>query len=174
MSPKRVTISSNNFRYQRYAISSSAKYAIFQSGTLEDQWALYNSTGYRLISEKWQHIVFVYDLANQLGGGIKSYAYLNGYLINTSEPQNIYGNGQADQLPDTVSLVNTNYDRNNIVFGGNLYDNYDNEARDMSPFGYLGKFRLYNRALTGNEVLENFMQSKDRFEPDVGLLLDAI
>ena len=95
-------------------------------------------------------------------------------MVNTNEPQNIIGNGQADQLPDPVSLVNTNYDRNNIVFGGNLYDNYSNVGRNMSPFGNLGKFRLYNRALTGDEVLENFMQSKDRFEPDVGLLLDPI
>ena len=159
--PKRITVGYNNFEYTGYSISAGANYQRNQSNTIRDRWSLSVSLGDgQLVIEEWYHALWVFDLANQLGGGIKLYGYLNGRLYNTSEPQNLIGNFYSDSLPDPMSLFNTNDDTNSMRFGDN--------GGIAPPFGRMGEFRLYDRALTSDEVLENYMKTKDRFEPDIG------
>ena len=165
--PKRTGSSYYGYDYPGYTLNGVANYQKNQSNTIVDRWYLGAGLGNgALIIEKWYHALWVFDIANQLGDGIKIYGYLNGRLYATEEPRFLIGNYNSGVLPDPMSLVNTNDDTNSMSFGGNR-DTASAGAK-APPFGRMGEFRLYDRALTSDEVLETYMKTKDRFEPDIG------
>ena len=175
MQPYRIGNASDGYDYPGYKLNASAQYTKFQSYNVDDNWRIFCSIGQRvpyLAMDRWYHATFVYDLGNQLGDGIKLYGYLNGRLDNVVGPDNnIVGNYQADQLPNPMSLLNTATDGNaDMCFGGNSQGT-SSASPKQPPFGRLGQFRLYDRALTADEVLENYIKTKDRYEPDIGRMV---
>jgi len=173
MQPYQTGNASDGYNYPGYKLNARAEYKKLQSYNTADNWRIFCTLGQTipyLQMDRWYHVIFVYDLANQLGDGIKLYGYLNGRLDNVVGPDNnIVGNYQADQLPNPMSLLNTATDGNaDMCFGGNTLGTSGAYAR-QPPFGRMGEFRLYDKALTANEVLENYIKTKDRYEPDIGI-----
>lgn len=94
---------------------------------------LYNWNG-QIPNNAWSHLVGTYD-------GSTTRAYLNGVEI--------YSEAQTGNIPDATYVVGT--------YGGTLVDGVHNFN------GLIGDSRIYNRALTASEVLENFNKSKGKF-----------
>lgn len=94
---------------------------------------LYNWNG-QIPNNAWSHLVGTYD-------GSTTRAYLNGVEI-FSEPQ-------TGNIPDATYVIGT--------YGGGLVDGVHNFN------GLIGDSRIYNRALTASEVLENFNKTKGKF-----------
>ena len=101
----------------------------------------------------WNHVCGVFDLGDSLGTGIKAYLYLNGKLNNAvgvtsvgSDPFTFDQNG-----PSQIGSSNLSY-------------NPTPSLRGNGAKGEMGPFKIYNRALTQNEITQNYNSLKDRYK----------
>ena len=94
---------------------------------------LYNWNG-QIPNNAWSHLVGTYD-------GSVTRAYLNGVEI-WSEPQ-------TGNIPDATYYIGT--------YGGAIADGVHNFN------GHIPVARIYNRALTASEILQNYNMTKSRF-----------
>lgn len=95
--------------------------------------------GSGITTSTWVHLVGVFDKQNELGGGNKVYAYVNGYLT-----------GEV--------TVAANLNMQNITPG--IIRNPCCKNVD----GDIAIIRMYNKALTSSEILINYNAQKSRFE----------
>jgi hypothetical protein len=94
------------------------------------------SAGAFITRDQWHHCVSIWN-------GVSSLIYINGELKNTSTVTLV---GDPDQT--TISIAGVR------ALGGN----------DGLPFeGSIGFSRIYNRALSATEVLQNYNATKTRF-----------
>ena len=96
----------------------------------------------------WYHFCGIIDMADELGGGVKAYSYLNGSL-SESNAVSTTGSGHTFSGYSGNMMLCTN-----DTSGG---------IGACSANGKMGAFRIYNRALTAAEVLQNYNASKERF-----------
>jgi len=89
-------------------------------------------------NDTWQHIVYVYDDLNVLGGGQVGYMYVNGELQNTG----VVRPAGVRASTDPVSI------------GAKRLGN--NPAYEGYFTGTIDEVAFYNRALTGSEVLAHY------------------
>ena len=109
----------------------------------------------------WHHHCCVFDLGNSLGGGSKVYSYVDG----------IIGNLSSATAEATTSGAASWY--NNTTNGGNIYiggsnrqglGQVINDGRKNGADGGMGPFKIYNRALTADEVLQNYQALRWRYK----------
>jgi len=124
----------NGFPVQLYVQSSKIK-AYLSSNASSGTYFLNNMTSTQIIStDTWYHLVWVRN-------GTNFYYYINGVLDKTQS------------ATGTVANANVNF---NI---GNLWDTNNT----FTWKGEIGPSRIYNRALSSDEVLQNYNALKGRF-----------
>lgn len=84
---------------------------------------------------RWVQMVGIFDRANTLGGGVRFYSYINGVL-----------QGSVGTFSPSIQL-----NPPGIAYCCGAFD------------GYLSIVRAYNRALSSNEILQNYQVLKNRF-----------
>jgi hypothetical protein len=84
---------------------------------------------------RWVHMVGVFDRANTLGGGVTLYNFVNGTLESS-----------VNTFSPTIPTLAPG-----IAYCCGAFD------------GYISVVRVYNRALTSNEVVQNFNAQKSYF-----------
>lgn len=103
----------------------------------------------------WQMITYCYDQASGL-----AYAYKNDALIH-SGPMTVNGSGGSPTSPGTA-LSYTNYQSSGFrVYGGNNTAANPN-GNGIVP-GEVSNILFYNRAISSDEVVQNFNALKGRF-----------
>lgn len=105
----------------------------------------------------WYHQCCVFDLGDKLGGGSKIYTYTNGSL-NTTGTQNTTGSANW--------YSNTYYSGNKYLGASNRNQTTGLNAessKSNGADGKLGPFKIYNKALTSEEVLQNYNALKRRY-----------
>tara|TARA_B100000424_G_scaffold268810_1_gene264343 strand:- start:877 stop:1815 length:939 start_codon:yes stop_codon:yes gene_type:complete len=99
----------------------------------------------------WYHFCGIIDMADQLGGGVKAYSYLNGSL------------SESNAVSTTGSGHTFSGYSGNIMLCSNDSSGSTTYHKNPGAKGKMGAFRIYNRALTAAEVLQNYNASKERF-----------
>jgi hypothetical protein len=96
-------------------------------------------------STSWQNVTMVYD-----GSGADNSSRLKAFINGTQ--QNLTYGGT---IPSTAGSGNTLYIGNTGPFS--------NSNSDLYSAGNLGSFQSYNRALTQQEILQNYNATKTRY-----------
>ena len=96
--------------------------------------AMRSSTGMGLVTGDWQHITATFD-------GTNIRFYKNGHLVST-----VAAEGQLYNSPHDLK-IGVYYDINQLFFKGEL-----------------ARIRIYPRALSDREVLQNYLTEKDRLQ----------
>ena len=121
-----------------------------------DTWAQYINT-----FDTWHHHCCVFDLGNSLGGGSKAYTYLNGVpAVGGGATATATTSGAANWVDNTVSGGNIYIGASNRQGSGALI----NDGRSNGADGGMGPFKIYNRALTADEVLQNYQALAWRYK----------
>lgn len=84
---------------------------------------------------RWVQMVGIFDRANTLGGGVRFYSYINGDL-----------QGSVGTFSPSIQL-----NAPGIAYCCGAFD------------GYLSVVRVYNRALSNNEISQNYQSLRTRF-----------
>ena len=109
----------------------------------------------------WHHHCCVFDLGDSLGGGSKVYAYQNG-IIGTGSGATVTAITQG-----AASWYNNTTNGGNIYIGGSNRQGagWDiNDGRKNGADGGMGPFKIYNKALTADEVKQNYDALKWRYK----------
>lgn len=112
------------------------------------QFAMYNSdltSTANLVTGRWQHYVCVFQNAAQLG--YRKTIYINGVQDSTATYATAYGGGPVGR-PFAIGT---------LIWGGVVGQGavaYD---------GRVGEIRIYGRALTASDVMQNYNATKNRY-----------
>ena len=122
----------------------------------------YDSIGKNIFTfDTWHHHCCVFDLGDSLGGGSKVYTYVDG----------IIGTSVLATVEATIEGSGSWY--NNTTNGGNIYIGASNrqgsgflvdDGRKNGADGGMGPFKIYNKALTADEVKQNYDALKWRYK----------
>ena len=116
----------------------------------------------------WHSQACVFDLGNSRGAaGPQIYQYRNGYLASGSNNPGVKEEtGSASWLDNTEEGGNIYFgasNRNTTSMGGDPgYGPHSEEKRNGAK-GQLGTFKIYNRALTSEEMKQNYNALKWRY-----------
>jgi hypothetical protein len=116
----------------RWGVNTSSMYWLVGPAYSE------GGVGSGITASTWIHLVGVFDKQNELGGGNKVYAYVNGVLTGNV-------------------TVSPNLNMGNVSPG--IFRNPCCKAVD----GDIAIIRMYNKALTSSEILINYNAQKSRF-----------
>ena len=114
------------------------------------------SSGYMYDFNTWYHHCCVFDLGDSLGGGSKIYIYRDGDSKNSA----------SATTSGSASWFNNTTNGGNIYIGSSNRQGYGtvvNDGRQNGADGGMGPFKIYNRALTADEVLQNYQALKWRY-----------
>lgn len=115
---------------------------------------IYGDTESQVRFTMYNGIAVRYDVNSSIGIGLNNWTYITGTLDSSGNGK-IYLNG--------VNTGNTS----SIVLGSNTKDiwigNYNNGSSNYVTNGNISMFRIYNRALTPTEILQNFNATKSRY-----------
>jgi hypothetical protein len=112
------------------------------------QFAMYNSdltSTANLVTGRWQHYACVFQNAAQLG--YRKTIYFNGLQDSTQTFATAYGGGDVGD----PFAIGTNIWSATVGRGDSAYD------------GRVGQIRIYGRALTASDVIQNYNATKNRF-----------
>tara|TARA_B100001250_G_scaffold412643_1_gene444436 strand:- start:140 stop:1954 length:1815 start_codon:yes stop_codon:yes gene_type:complete len=120
----------------------------------------YNAIGAQTLNdgETWHHECCVFDLGNTLGGGQKIYTYTDGKLARIGTKTTV---GSADWIQNTVA-------GGHRYIGSSSRNEYDGTAsvngiRSNGANGHMGAFKIYDKALTVNQVKQNYDALRERY-----------
>jgi len=141
---KRRTGSSKVICYQGADIDNdvamelwSDNFVYFEVGNASNSYANITNT-----STNWQYLIMVFD-GTQTGNSNRLKCYINGSLL---------GVGYSGTIPSITSTTNSVFSIGNSQgIGGNFSD------------GNISQVKIYNRALTAQEVLQNYNATKGRY-----------
>lgn len=132
----------NGFFFEKGTVNS--QYSLFQEGT-NIVWrqrlsigltSMYATTATYISTSKWAHIVGTFTSGDRR-------LYINGALVASDTES-----GTIDTNPNGISI--------------GAYGGY-NGGRGFYYSGQIGMVKVYNRALSGTEVLQNYDATKSRF-----------
>ena len=115
------------------------------------------SSGYMYDFNTWYHHCCVFDLGDSLGGGSKIYTYRDGDSKNSASATT---SGSASWFNNTTNGGNIYIGASNRQGDGSIID----DGRTNGADGGMGPFKIYNRALTADEVLKNYQALKWRYK----------
>jgi hypothetical protein len=141
---KRRTLSSKVICYQGADLGSDVSFELwndsnvyFEVGDGSNQYASIANT-----SIDWQYLTMVFD-GTQTGNTNRLKCYINGVLLNV---------GYSGTIPSTSGVSNSVFSIGNSQgVGGNFSD------------GNIAQVSIYNRALSADEVQQNYNSTKGRF-----------
>ena len=107
-------------------------------------------------SSSWQNIAMVFD-----GSGVNNSARLKAYINGIQ--QNLTYTGT---IPTTAGSGNTLYIGNTGPFAGS--------NSNLFSIGNLGSFASYNRALTAQEILQNYNATRKKYYPEERIVTDGL
>ena len=120
----------------------------------------YNAIGGQTLNdgETWHHECCVFDLGNTLGGGQKIYTYTDGKLARIGTKTTV---GSANWIQNTVA-------GGHRYIGSSSRNEYDgtesvNGIRSNGASGHMGAFKIYDKALTVNQVKQNYDALRERY-----------
>lgn len=107
-------------------------------------------------SSSWQNVAMVFD-----GSGVNNSARLKAFINGIQ--QNLTYSGT---IPTTAGSGNTLYIGNTGPFAGS--------NSNLFSIGNLGSFASYNRALTAQEILQNYNATKKKYSPDENIITNGL
>jgi len=158
--PLRVSIAWMDNGNQTYRVGfESCDKIVVNTSTTTHQYSCTAATT-NLDTNTWYHVCGVMDTGNTLSNSAdnrRAYAYVNGVASNASNVD-----GEIDQVgSSTPSYSNSN----DFLIGASSSNNsYHDDLRSNGAHGHLGAFKIYNRALTASEVLQNYNSLKKRYQ----------
>jgi hypothetical protein len=127
-------------RYDVYVFSGAIGY---NTASANDIYGLTSTQVANLgLSNQWKHYIF--EMRSDV-------SYTNNKIYVNGEIQTL------SQISGTESAANRNFNSGNGRISGWLYDTDYNQSMDLS------QFKIYNRALTAQEVLQNYNATKMRY-----------
>ena len=134
-----------------YKMVFQASHIKYSSNYIDYQFTVGGTTGGIPVNE-WVHLCGVMDLGDSIGGGVKSYCYQNGKLVSASTP--------TESGSGTISFAQNG---NSLIGASSLDYNPTPNLRSNAAMGYMGPFKIYNKALTIDQVQQNYEALRDRY-----------
>ena len=107
-------------------------------------------------SSSWQNVAMVFD-GSGVGNSARLKAYINGIQQNLT---------YTGTIPTTSGSGNTLYIGNTGPFAG--------PNSNLFSIGNMGSFASYNRALTAQEILQNYNATRKKYYPEERIVTDGL
>jgi len=159
----RVWIAAMDYSDDTYSIYMGGMDSSLNNGVTGNEYSLNCQTS-TCDAETWYHFCGVIDPGNTLGNSAddrRAYPYVNGVISSKSgtfkwQTGEIYQSGSF-----TPSYTNST----DMYMGGSSSNNgFTDDLRSNGAKARMGAFKIYNRALTASEVLQNYNSLKKRYQ----------